>query len=76
MQWSTGVRRRAEVGLGRDRQLSDAFVGLADTLGEDFDMIDLFERLAAHCVALSSADAAGVMVSDGRGAEGDSRGSG
>jgi transcriptional regulator with GAF, ATPase, and Fis domain len=53
--------------MGRDRQLSDAFVGLADTLGEDFDMVDLFERLAAHCVALSSADAAGVMMSDGRG---------
>lgn len=53
--------------MGRDRQLSDAFVGLADTLGEDFDVVDLFERLAAQCVALSSADAAGVMMSDGRG---------
>lgn len=53
--------------MGRDRQLSDAFVGLADTLGENFDVVDLFERLAAHCVALSGADAAGVMMSDGRG---------
>jgi GAF domain-containing protein len=53
--------------MGRDQQLSDAFVGLADTLREDFDMVDLFERLTAHCVALSGADAAGVMMSDGRG---------
>lgn len=53
--------------MSRDRQLSDAFVGLADTLGEDFDVVDLFERLASHCVTLSGADAAGVMMSDGRG---------
>lgn len=53
--------------MSRDRQLSDAFVGLADTLGENFDVVDLFERLAADCVALSGADAAGVMMSDGRG---------
>ena len=53
--------------MGRDRQVSAAFVGLADTLGENFDVVDLFERLAAHCVALSGADAAGVMMSDGRG---------
>lgn len=53
--------------MGREQQLSDAFVGLADTLGETFDVVDLFERLAAHCVALSGADAAGVMMSDGRG---------
>ncbi|HZU57328.1 MAG TPA: GAF and ANTAR domain-containing protein [Actinocrinis sp.] len=53
--------------MGRDQKLSDAFVGLADTLGENFDVVDLFERLAAHCVALSGASAAGVMMSDGRG---------
>ncbi len=53
--------------MSRERQLSDAFVGLADTLGEGFDLVDLFERLAAHCVALSGADAAGIMMSDGRG---------
>jgi GAF domain-containing protein len=53
--------------MSRDQQLSDAFVGLSDTLAEDFDVVDLFERLSAHCVALSGADAAGVMLSDGRG---------
>lgn len=53
--------------MGRENQLSDAFVGLADTLGDDFDMVDLFERLAGHCVALTGADAAGIMMSDGRG---------
>lgn len=53
--------------MGREQQLSDAFVGLADTLGDDFDVIDLFERLAAHCVELSGAEAVGIMMSDGRG---------
>lgn len=53
--------------MGRDQQLSDAFVGLADTLGEDFDVVDLFERLAARCVSFSSAAAVGVVLSDGRG---------
>lgn len=53
--------------MSRERKLSEAFVGLADTLGEDYDVIDLFERLAHHCAALTSADAAGIMISDGRG---------
>lgn len=53
--------------MSRERQLSDAFVGLADTLGDDFDVIDLFERLAAHCVALTGAEAVGILTSDGRG---------
>ncbi|MBR7829287.1 GAF and ANTAR domain-containing protein [Actinospica sp. MGRD01-02] len=53
--------------MGRDRQLSAAFVGLADTLGEDFDVVDLLERLAARCVAFSSAGAVGIVLSDGRG---------
>jgi hypothetical protein len=53
--------------MSRERQLSDAFVGLADMLGEDFDVVDLFERLAARCVAFTGADAAGIVLSDGRG---------
>jgi transcriptional regulator with GAF, ATPase, and Fis domain len=56
-----------EVEMGRERQLSDAFVGLADTLGADFDVVDLFERLAARCVGFSGAAAAGIVLSDGRG---------
>ena len=53
--------------MSRERQVSDAFVGLADTLGQDFDVVDLFDRLATHASALSGAHAAGVMMSDGRG---------
>lgn len=47
--------------------MSDAFVGLADTLGGDFDVVDLCHRLAGHCVHLGGADAAWVMLADGRG---------
>lgn len=53
--------------MSREQQLSDAFVGLADTLGEDFDVVDLFERLAGRCVAFTGAAAAGIVLSDGRG---------
>jgi transcriptional regulator with GAF, ATPase, and Fis domain len=56
-----------EAEMGREQQLSDAFVGLADTLGADFDVVDLFERLAARCVGFSGAAAAGIVLSDGRG---------
>ncbi|HEY3870691.1 MAG TPA: GAF and ANTAR domain-containing protein [Actinocrinis sp.] len=53
--------------MGRELQLSDAFVGLADTLADDFDVVDLFDRLGAHCVALTGADAVGILMADGRG---------
>lgn len=58
---------KLEARMSRERQLTEAFVGLADTLGEDFDVVDLFDRLAGHCVTLTGADAAGIMISDGRG---------
>lgn len=55
------------VRMDRDREVEAAFVGLADTLGDDFDVIDLFDRLASHVVSLTGAAAVGVMMSDGYG---------
>ena len=48
----------------REQAVSQAFVALADTLVDDYDVIDLLDRLVAHSVALLTADAAAIMLSD------------
>jgi GAF domain-containing protein len=49
---------------GREQLLSKAFVGLADTLVDNYDIIDLLDRLVAYSVELLAADAAGIMLVD------------
>ncbi|HZP15068.1 MAG TPA: GAF and ANTAR domain-containing protein [Nocardioides sp.] len=51
----------------REGQMSRAFVSLADTLVEDYDPIEMLNRLVAHCVALLAADAAAIMLADSAG---------
>ena len=53
---------------GRERALAEAFVSLADTLVADYDVIELLHRLATECVDLLPVDAAGLLLSDQRGA--------
>lgn len=50
----------------RERELSQAFVSLADTLVRDFDVTDLMHRLASACVEVLGGDAAGILLADGR----------
>ena len=52
---------------GREKQLSRAFVALADSLVDDYDVIDLLDRLVGYSVDLLAADAAGLMLADGQG---------
>jgi GAF domain-containing protein len=47
--------------------LTKAFVKLADTLVDEFDVIELLHVLTGHCVQLLRVDAAGVMLADPRG---------
>ena len=53
-----------QVGSGREQLLSKAFVGLADTLVDDYDVIDLLDRLVGYSVELLAADAAGILLAD------------
>jgi len=50
-----------------DERLLETFVELADTLVDDFDVIDFLHRLVAGCVALLEVDAAGLLLTDQRG---------
>jgi transcriptional regulator with GAF, ATPase, and Fis domain len=47
--------------------LSDTFVGLADTMVDDFDVIDFLHMLTDRSARLLSASAAGVLLADPRG---------
>ena len=51
----------------RQTLLADTFVELADTLIADFDLIDFLHVLVERTVALTDADAAGIMLADQRG---------
>jgi transcriptional regulator with GAF, ATPase, and Fis domain len=47
--------------------LSDTFVGLADTMVDDFDVIDFLHMLTDRSTQLLSVSAAGVLLADPRG---------
>jgi GAF domain-containing protein len=49
-----------------ETQLSDVFVELADTLVDDFDLIDFLHLLAERCVQLLGVSAAGLLLTDER----------
>jgi ANTAR domain/GAF domain len=50
--------------MDREQRLAETFVKLADTLVDDFDVIDFLQVLAARCVELLDVAAAGIMLSD------------
>ena len=53
---------------GGDRELvSSAFTRLADTLVDEYDVIDLLDRLVGYSVDLLAVEAAGIVLGDVRG---------
>jgi transcriptional regulator with GAF, ATPase, and Fis domain len=53
--------------MARERRLAQVFVELADTLVEEFDVVDFLQILTERCVELVDTDAAGLMLDDQRG---------
>jgi len=78
METGADGRVRAEEASGADgperesqmhepQRLAQVFVELADTLIEDFDVVDFLQTLTERCVELLGVDAAGLMLTDQRG---------
>ncbi len=53
--------------MDRLKRVAQVFVELADTLVEEFDVVDLLQVLAERSVELLDADASGLMLADQRG---------
>jgi GAF domain-containing protein len=53
--------------MAREDFLAQTFVQLADTLVDDFDIIDLLIMLADRSIELVEADAAGILLADAEG---------
>jgi GAF domain-containing protein len=51
----------------REEQLNLAFVKVADTLTDDFDVIDLLHTLLHECTMILDVQAGGLMLADGSG---------
>jgi len=53
--------------MARVQRLTEVFVEVADSLTDDFDIIDFLQRLSVRCVELLDVSAAGIMLADQHG---------
>src|ERR1017187_5312002 len=62
------VRGNRAAAITREQRIAETFVELADTLVDDFDVIDFLQKVAARCVELPEVSATGGMLADQKGA--------
>ncbi|MCX4665508.1 GAF and ANTAR domain-containing protein [Streptomyces sp. NBC_01381] len=55
------------IGMAREQRLAEVFVEIADSLTDDFDVLDLLQRLSTRCVELLDVSAGGILLADAYG---------
>ncbi len=50
--------------MTREQRIVETFVGLADTMVDDFDVVEFVLGLAERCVELLDCSEAGLLVAD------------
>ncbi|WP_338698765.1 GAF and ANTAR domain-containing protein [Streptomyces sp. Q6] len=55
------------ISMAREQRLAEVFVEIADSLIDDFDVLDLLQRLSTRCVELLDVSAAGILLADAHG---------
>jgi hypothetical protein len=53
--------------MSREQRIVEAFVELADTMVDEFDVVEFLHRLAECCAKLLDGAAAGLLLADAAG---------